>query len=136
MDEHFHGFESQHELPALYQSARLFLFPTHADVWGIVANEACAAGLPVLVTPFAGVAGELVVDGCNGFVRDLDVEEWSARAAQLLEDPALWQAFSRDSLERVRRYHFDSAAQGIVDASACALSVSGPVRQPAARSSR
>lgn len=136
VDVQFHGFASQHELPALYQSARLFLFPTHADVWGIVANEACAAGLPVLVTPFAGAAGELVVDGCNGFVRELDVDEWSARAARLLQDPVLWQAFSRDSLERVRRYHFDSAAQGIVDASACALALAGTERQPTARSPR
>lgn len=132
----FHGFASQHELPALYQSAKLFLFPTHADVWGIVANEACAAGLPVLVTPFAGVAGELVMDGRNGFVRELDVDAWSASAAQLLADRDLWHAFSRDSLERVRRYHFDSAAQGIVDACACALNQIAPQREPATRGQR
>ncbi len=121
VDVHFHGFAAQHALPALYQSARLFLFPTHNDVWGIVANEACAAGLPVLVSPHAGVAGELVVDGCNGYVRDLRVPLWADGAERLLSDDALWQAFSDDSLRRVRRYDFDSAAQGIVDACACAL---------------
>jgi glycosyltransferase involved in cell wall biosynthesis len=136
VEVHFHGFASQHELPSLYQSARGFLFPTQADVWGIVANEACAAGLPVLVTPFAGVAGELVVDGRNGFVRELDVDAWSARAAELLQDASLWRSFSRDSLARVRRYHFDSAAQGIVDACAYALSMAEPRHQPAARRQR
>jgi glycosyltransferase involved in cell wall biosynthesis len=133
LDVHFHGFASQNELPSLYQSARVFLFPTQADVWGIVANEACAAGLPVLVTPFAGVAGELVVDGRNGFVRELNIDEWSARAAQLLDDGGLWRSFSLDSLARVRRYHFDSAAQGIVDACACALSTVEPKQPPVAR---
>ena len=121
VDVQFHGFAAQQALPALYQSARLFLFPTHIDVWGIVANEACAAGLPVLVTPHAGAAGELVVDGRNGYVRELRVPLWADGAQRLLSDDALWQAFSDDSLRRVRRYDFDSAAQGIVDACACAL---------------
>ena len=58
----FHGFAAQRELPDLYRSAKVFLFPTLADVWGVVANEACAAGLPVIVSPHAGVAGELVRD--------------------------------------------------------------------------
>jgi glycosyltransferase involved in cell wall biosynthesis len=121
VDVQFHGFASQQALPALYQSARLFLFPTHMDVWGIVANEACAAGLPVLVSPHAGVAGELVVDGHNGYVRDLRTAQWADCAVGLLTDDALWQAFSDDGLQRVRNYNFDSAAQGIVDACACAL---------------
>jgi glycosyltransferase involved in cell wall biosynthesis len=121
VDVRFHGFATQQELPALYGAARLFLFPTHADVWGIVANEACAAGLPVLVTPHAGVAGELVVDGRNGYVRDLHVPAWAEGAQRLLSDTALWQVFSNESLARVRRYDFDSAAAGIVDACACAL---------------
>ena len=116
LDVHFHGFASQRALPGLYRSARLFLFPTHADVWGIVANEACAAGLPVLVSPFAGVAGELVQEGDNGFIRALDVAEWAGCAQQLLSNDALYSAFSRHSLQRVAKYNFDSASKGLVDA--------------------
>lgn len=112
----FHGHAEQHELPALYQSARLFLFPTQADVWGVVANEACAAGLPVLVSPHAGVAGELVVDGENGYIRPLDVEQWAERAALLLSDESLYRRFSARSRALVHRYTFDQAAAGIVDA--------------------
>lgn len=119
----FHGFASQAELPALYQSARVFLFPTHGDVWGIVANEACAAGLPVLATPQAGVAGELVIEGRNGHVRELRVDEWASCAARLLTDDGLWRACSRYGLQRVQRYAFDSAAQGIVDA--CRIATDG-----------
>src|SRR5947209_7444478 len=94
VDTHFHGFAKQNELPALYRSARLFLFPTHADVWGVVANEACAAGLPVIVSPHAGVAGELVLDGENGFVCALDVKLWTERAASLLTNQETWTRFS------------------------------------------
>ncbi|MDB5729639.1 MAG: glycosyltransferase family 4 protein, partial [Noviherbaspirillum sp.] len=90
VDAEFHGFAAQHELPALYRSAMIFLFPTLADVWGVVANEACAAGLPVLVSPHAGVADELVIDGENGFVCPLDVNLWAERAELLLTQPAVY----------------------------------------------
>ena len=73
----FSGFAKQEELPRLYKSAKLFLFPTKADVWGVVANEACAAGLPVMITPYAGAAGELIIDEKNGFIRELDADAWA-----------------------------------------------------------
>jgi hypothetical protein len=75
----------------------------------------------VLVSPHAGVAGELVVDGQNGYVRELNANAWADCAKSLLQNPAQWQEFSQRSLERVRRYNFESAAAGIVDACRCAL---------------
>ncbi len=121
LDVCFHGFASQAELPALYQSARVFLFPTLADVWGVVANEACAAGLPVIVSPHAGVADELVVDGQNGFVRPLDAGSWTEVAAQLLSDEARCAACGERAMLMVAPYDFNRAAQGILDACAAAL---------------
>ncbi|RZI40194.1 glycosyltransferase [Herbaspirillum sp. HC18] len=121
VDAHFHGFALQRELPGLYRSARIFLFPTHADVWGVVTNEACAAGLPVIVSPHAGVAGELVVNGENGFVCTLEADLWAEHAASLLDRQALWERFSRRSLALVKKYTFDNAAKGLVDACRFAL---------------
>jgi glycosyltransferase involved in cell wall biosynthesis len=131
VDMQLHGFASQAELPALYQSTRVFLFPTHGDVWGIVANEACAAGLPVLVTPQAGVAGELVIEGRNGYVRERKVDAWADCALRLLTDDGLWRACSRYGQQRVRRYAFDGAAQGIVDACRIATGATGKTLSPA-----
>ncbi|TFW09551.1 glycosyltransferase, partial [Oxalobacteraceae bacterium OM1] len=112
----FNGFADQSELPALYRSARIFLFPTLADVWGVVANEACAAGLPVIVSPHAGVAGELVLHNDNGFVCHLDVDLWAERAAQLLSTPLMYERFSKRSRAIVSNYTFDHAAAGLVAA--------------------
>ncbi len=116
VDARFHGFARQDDLPALYRSARLFLFPTCWDPWGVVANEACAAGLPVLVSPHAGVAGELVLDGQNGFVCDLDVAAWAERAALLLTETGTYAAFSRRSLAVIQGFTFANASDGIVSA--------------------
>lgn len=112
----FNGFALQHELPSLYRSARLFMFPTLWDPWGVVANEACAAGLPVLVSPYAGVCGELILDGENGFICELDAHLWAERATRLLSEPKLYREFSQRSRALVSNFTFDAASAGIVDA--------------------
>jgi len=123
VEAQFHGFASQDELPSLYKSARLFLFPTSADAWGVVANEACAAGLPVIVSPHAGVAGELVLDGENGFVCELDLNLWSELSALLLSQDSVYRRFSRRSSTIATQYTFDHAAAGVVAACRHALAV-------------
>ncbi|NEX62731.1 glycosyltransferase family 4 protein [Noviherbaspirillum galbum] len=128
----FHGFAEQEELPALYDSARIFLFPTLADVWGVVANEAAAAGLPIIVSPHAGVVGELVLEGENGYVRALDNEAWTERAIALLTQPELYADFSRRSRTLAGQYTFKHAAEGVVAACRHAVSVKKPRKQAAA----
>ncbi|MDO9280005.1 MAG: glycosyltransferase family 4 protein [Polaromonas sp.] len=116
VDTYFCGYVKQNKLPNLYLNSRIFLFPTEWDPWGVVANEACAAGLPVIVSPYAGVAGELVLDGVNGYVLDLNVELWSKAAVSLLVDDNHYAQFSKKSLERVAKYSFENAANGLSDA--------------------
>jgi len=118
----FHGFAAQSELPTKYKSARIFLFPTQWDPWGVVVNEACASGLPIITSPHGGIAGELVRDRENGFICELDVMQWADRAATLLTQTAIWEGFSRRSLALVSDYTYDNAAKGLAEA--CRYSVS------------
>jgi glycosyltransferase involved in cell wall biosynthesis len=117
----FVAFGSTREMPALYRSARIFLFPTLSDPWGVAVNEACAAGLPVILTPDAGAAGELVRDGENGFVCDLNVAYWAKSAALLLQEENTWCNFSARSLWLVEEYNVDNAVNGLLDACRYAL---------------
>ena len=121
----FPGFARQEELPQRYAQARVMLFPTQWDPWGVVANEACAAGLPVLVTPAAGSAGELIRNGENGFVLPLDLDRWVEAAVRLLTDDALYARFSARARQLVAEYNYDNAAQGIRDAVMAAVGAEG-----------
>ncbi|MBI4754709.1 MAG: glycosyltransferase family 4 protein [Betaproteobacteria bacterium] len=112
----FAGFTAQADLPRLYNEARVFLFPTSWDPWGVVANEACASGLPVIVTPHAGVVGEIVEDGVNGFVLEADPPRWTEAAMRLLADQALYDRFSANSRDMVKAYTYEAAAMGFIDA--------------------
>jgi glycosyltransferase involved in cell wall biosynthesis len=109
------GFIQQEDLPRHFQSASVFIFPSSWDPWGVVANEACASGVPVIVSPHAGVAGELVVDGENGFVLPLVLELWVDAAVKLLEDKTLHHQFSQSSQEKVCDYSFNNAAKGLAE---------------------
>lgn len=55
------------ELPQFYRQAGVFVFPTLADEWGLVVNEAMAAGLPVLGSLYSQSVEELVTDGETGW---------------------------------------------------------------------
>jgi glycosyltransferase involved in cell wall biosynthesis len=113
VEAHFTGFARQAELPGHYARAKLLLFPTLGDTWGVVANEACAAGVPVLVTQRAGVAGDLVRDGENGRVLPLDSAAWSEVAATLLADQIEWERMSAAARDAVESYTYVNAAEGL-----------------------
>ena len=110
------GFVEQKDLPIHYSSARILLFPSQYDAWGVVANEAMAAGLPVVTCDDAGAANDLVQDGVNGFVLPLDVDIWSERIVDLLSNPEKYRRFSENALKKVSDYSFDRSANGIIQA--------------------
>jgi glycosyltransferase involved in cell wall biosynthesis len=62
----FLGFVPREELAALYASAGLFVLPSRSDQWGMVLNEAAAAGLPIVATEAVGAAWDLIDDGVSG----------------------------------------------------------------------
>jgi glycosyltransferase involved in cell wall biosynthesis len=93
----FLGSVAYERLPEIYAQCGIFAFPTLADEWGVVVNEALAAGLPVLGSRYSQAVDDLVLDGVNG---------WTFRPDQP-EDvcSALDQAMSapREKLDEMRR---------------------------------
>jgi glycosyltransferase involved in cell wall biosynthesis len=56
------------ELPEAYLKSGILVFPTLADEWGMVVNEALAAGVPVLGSRYAQGVEDLCVDGVSGWL--------------------------------------------------------------------
>ncbi len=63
----FLGNVPYENLPEIYGAAEIFVLPTLADTWGVVVNEAMAAGLSVLGSLYSQAVMELVKDGQNGW---------------------------------------------------------------------
>ncbi|HVX16186.1 MAG TPA: glycosyltransferase family 4 protein [Pirellulales bacterium] len=63
----FLGERDYSVLAETYASSGIFAFPTLADEWGLVVNEALSAGLPVLGSVYSQAVEELLRDDENGW---------------------------------------------------------------------
>lgn len=88
-----------------YGQAACFVLASHSDQWGLVVNEAMAAGLPVLVSKACGCAVDLVDHGVTG---------WTFDPADPAELTALMHGAERQSLDR--RVAMTKAARARLDA--------------------
>ncbi len=110
------GFVQPENISDVFANSKLLLFPTKLDAWGLVANEAMAAGTPVICSPYAGCAGDLVVSGVNGHVEKLDVETWTRRAAELLSSANTWNSYSSAAMVATEKYKYELAADQLARA--------------------
>ena len=64
---HMLGFCNQSRLPDVYAAADCLVLPSDGhETWGLVANEALAAGRPVVLSDACGAAPDLATDGVAG----------------------------------------------------------------------
>jgi glycosyltransferase involved in cell wall biosynthesis len=104
----------QEQLPALYQSADVFVFPSLIEGMPLVVLEAMASGLPVITTTHG--PGDIVRDGVDGFFVPIrDPEAIAMRLEQLYRDPALRAQMGRNAREQAMRYTWDSYAARTAD---------------------
>jgi glycosyltransferase involved in cell wall biosynthesis len=67
-DVRFAGFRNQSELPRFFQLADVFVLPSRHEPWGLIVNEAMAAGCPAIVSTDVGCHADLITDGVEGCV--------------------------------------------------------------------
>lgn len=114
---HFTGFLHRENLARHYALAEALVFPTWADAWGMVVNEAMACGLPVIVSDAAGCTADLVEDSWNGrMVRAGDVDQLASAMAQVVADPKARATMGQHSKQRIGEYSPQTCAAGIARA--------------------
>ena len=91
------------ELVALYATARLLVFPTLSEPWGLVVNEAFACGRPVVCSIHAGCADDLLRPGENGWLVDPTDPHGFARTLE--------EALTSPQLDRLGANARDTAAR-------------------------
>lgn len=67
---HLPGFVPYQAIGDWYGLAAAFVHPALQEQWGLVINEACAAGLPILASRTVGACHEIVRDKYNGLLFD------------------------------------------------------------------
>lgn len=123
---HLLGYVDDSLLPSLYAGARVFVYPSLGEGFGLPPLEAMASGVPVvascapaLTEHFAGAAELVPIDGADAL---------AAAILRMLRDDELHGARRRQGLERARRFRWDNAARATL---ACYEELGAPGGQPA-----
>jgi glycosyltransferase involved in cell wall biosynthesis len=102
------GHVPQEALPAIYQGASLFLYPTLYEGFGLPVVEAMASGLPVLTSNTSAL--KEIAQGYAIVVEPLDVEEMAKAIARAMADPEERQALARLGQRRAEDFRWSQAA--------------------------
>jgi glycosyltransferase involved in cell wall biosynthesis len=117
-DATFLGFRNQSELPAIYAAADVLVLPSdRQETWGLVINEAMAAGLPVIASDAVGCVPDLIAPGVTGDrFPPGDVKALAAALKGLKDDPTRGPRMATAAAKRVSEFSAERAAAGVMEA--------------------
>ena len=100
---HYEGFHAPEHLTKYFGKADVFVLPSRHDGWGVVVNQALAAGLPIITSDAVGAGLDFVDNGVNGMrIPAGDVEALYGAMHVFMLNPNLAAQWGRKSRERAR----------------------------------
>lgn len=109
---HFVDFLGKDELREYYNAADLFVLMTRGDTWGLVINEAMTNGLPVITTKRCVAGVELIKDGENGYIIDVDdTEALVNKVLTLRDNEELCRQMSLANINKMQTNTIDQIAK-------------------------
>ncbi len=90
----------------------MFVLPTRTDIWGLVINEAMAAGLPIVTTDRCVAGMEMIEDAVNGYIVPVnDDQQLAARCVEILSNEMLSRQMKINNLEKIKDYTVEKMAE-------------------------
>jgi glycosyltransferase involved in cell wall biosynthesis len=101
----------------VYAAADVFALLSDFETWGVVVNEAAAAGLPLVLAEGVGSAPDLLHDGENGFLVPVgDVDATADALRRLAGDAALRERAGSESRRIVAGWGYERSEDDFVRA--------------------
>jgi glycosyltransferase involved in cell wall biosynthesis len=108
----FAGFQAPDKLPEFFEKADVFVLPSRYDGWGVVVNQALAAGLPAICSDAVGAAEDLVKPDWNGYIFPSgETDSLAEQLSALLSSPGKVKEFGDNSLKKSREITPDQGAE-------------------------
>jgi len=105
---HFPGFIADADLPALYNAAGLFVYPSLYEGFGLPILEAMACGTPVIASDQSSLPE--VVGEAGLLVDPYDVDAIATAMSQVLEDKDLHRRLSQAGQQQVKKFTWNRMA--------------------------
>lgn len=106
---HFPGRLADKYLPAVYQGAELFVYPTLYEGFGLPVVEAMASGVPVITSNKSAL--KEVAEGYADLVNPVDVDQMAQSIAHCLSDPEHRSALAKLGTRRAADFQWHRTAE-------------------------
>ena len=110
---YFTGYVEDDDIPAIYNLAKLFVFPSLYEGFGIPPLEAQACGCPVVCSNAASLpeaCGDSVVY-CDPY----NIEDIAEKIKMVLEDEVLQNELRMKGFENIKRFSWEESARKIIE---------------------
>ena len=108
------GFRNQSELPRFFQLADVFVLPSRHEPWGLIVNEAMAAGCAVIVSTDVGSHADLITDGVEGCIFPVgNVPALTDALHRVFASPDTAERMGRCAYRRIGKWTFEEDIQGL-----------------------
>jgi len=108
--------EDHDDVYAIIKSSKVFVLPSTIEGFGIVAIEANTCGIPVITVNHKGnAARNLIEEGKNGFVCQLNEEEIAKRIIRILLNSSS-RGMEETFVELAKKYDWDKIVDEIEEA--------------------
>lgn len=111
------GFLKPKELLPYFAHAGCFVHASTTEQWGLVVNEAMAAGLPVLVSNRCGCFEDLIIEGVNGFGFDPQNSQQLTNLMLTISSEQIdRQKLGQAALKHIQKFAPDRFVRGLMQA--------------------
>lgn len=104
----FTGRIERSEIYNYLKAADLFVCASKTETQGLVLSEAKACGKPAVAIAAAGVS-KMVIDNYDGFLVPEDLDKFTAKTTELINDKQKRELFSNNALQNAAQNYFNSA---------------------------
>lgn len=94
----------QSRISGIYRASHVLVCPSDLEPWGVVVNEAAAAGLAIVSSAVVGAAAELVEDGVNGYLFEAGNLDSIRERLRLVMSPSATESLRAGSAQVLARW--------------------------------
>jgi glycosyltransferase involved in cell wall biosynthesis len=98
------------EMAKYYLASDLFVFASTTETQGMVLLEAMAAKNPVVAVKSSGI-DDVIEEASNGYKTEEEIDKWSSRIKELLNDRKKYEEFSQNAFETAKNYSIEKMAE-------------------------
>lgn len=109
----FTGYVDQQDLPSLYRNAKLFIYPSLYEGFGIPPLEAMICGCPTIVANVASLPE--VCGNASYYVNPYSIDDISRGMKELINNESLREELIEKGYERVSHFKWETSAIKLVN---------------------